>query len=210
MDLAPSMRVCAVLAALTAAGAAPGPAAQAPAGGLAFALYGERGSCTAFYWRPVPGQPEEAYFLSAGHCWQDHYLKPADARVVWAKVPQNRPTFLDILIGETTDDRPTHTYPAEMLDVPKVGAVHVALIMKLVRGQPVFDRTRLTFRQDLAGDSYVYDADDCVSPSYSGSPVLAEDGRLVGVVILGDNRFCTRLYVFPVMVLYALRPDLRP
>lgn len=180
-----------------------------PSPELAFLLSGNYVACTALYWRPVPGQPGRAYFLSAGHCWQERYVKPTGARVVWAKVPGDRSTFMDILVGETGDVRSTIAYPQEFTETPKVGDVHVMLAMRVRSMTPRFEPRRLTFKTNL-GDAYVYEADDCVAPGYSGAPVLTEDGRLVGIVILGDSKFCKRLYVVPLSVLYGFRPDLRP
>lgn len=184
-------------------------AATGVPGDLAFLLSGPIGSCTAFYWRPLPGQPGRAYFLSAGHCWQERYSSPSGVRIVWAKVPGDRPTFIDILVGETDSPRVAITWSQELAETPKVGDVHMMLAVRSSDINPRFERRRLTFRQNL-GDAYVYDADKCVSPGYSGAPVLTEDGRLVGIVILGNSKLCKRLYAVPMSVLYAFRPDLRP
>lgn len=184
--------------------------ASVRAGDLAFVLQGERGICTAFFWREVPGQPGQAYFLSAGHCWQAQYAAPQHAKVVWAEVPDSHVALLDILIVETIDGRPVRFYPREMLAEPHRGDVAYALVRKEPAGPPAFERMPVTFKGALGGDDCVYDADRCVFPAYSGAPVLTSDDRLVGVVILGDRNSCKRLYVFPMTTLYALRPDLRP
>jgi hypothetical protein len=183
-------------------------ATSGPSPDLAFLLSGNYLACTALYWRPVAGQPGHAYFLTAGHCWQERYMKPKDAQVVWAKVPGDRPTFMDILVGETRDVRSTIAYPQEFSATPKIGDVHIMLAMNTWSMPPRFEPRRLTFQTNL-GDAYVYDADDCVVPGYSGAPVFTEDGRLVGVAILGNSKLCKRLYVVPLSVLYGFRPDLR-
>ena len=175
---------------------------------LAFLLAGERAGCTGFYWRANLREPGHAYFLSAGHCWQQRYVKPREAKVLWATVSDNRPSFIDVLIGETPDERPVPTYPQEFLDEPTVGDAYTSIAMR-VGVEPTFETFRLTFKRNL-GDAYEYEADRCLAPGYSGAPVLTEDGRLVGVAILRDRRFCNRVYAFPMQLLYMLRPDLHP
>lgn len=191
--------------------ATPGPigATPGPSPSFAFPLMGDRVLCTGFYWRPVPEQPGRSYFLSAGHCWQQRYATPESAHVVWAKVPGDRPTFVDFLVGETRDPRIATSYFQEFTETPRVGDVHLTLVMKGRPSMPRFESLRLTFKRNL-DDVYVYDADDCVSPGYSGAPVFTEDQRLVGVAILGNSRLCKRVYVVPMSVLYSFRPDLRP
>ena len=108
------------------------------------------------------GQPGEALFLSAGHCWHATYDRPQDAHVIWAMSHE----LIDVLMGKVKDDRPTPRYPVESLDVPAVGDVHTATAMIGEVAQPL----RLVFRRALGADVYVYTIARCLVGATSGAP----------------------------------------
>jgi hypothetical protein len=154
-------------------------------------------SCTAFYWRQRMLEPSgwydsrrvaAAWYLTAGHCHRatfmrlgnDHWFRFNPAVTV-------QDEGIDFAAIRGLETRRVPVFPRPYTGEPQPGEVHITVGFaghgprtEDVRGS--LRSQALTFLRRAHSGEYVYRSSSWPIGGNSGSPVLTQDGRLVGIL----------------------------